>query len=63
MAEEKAYRCEDCGDEQVITENASVPECCGEKMKAIPLENCTKHYNPEGARLQDDDDACDDGVH
>jgi len=58
----KAYRCSDCGDEVVIADSNENPDCCGQQMKEIPLEECTKAPNAESARFADDDGACDDGV-
>ena len=61
--QKKAYQCDDCKKEQIIEDGETAPQCCGIPMQEIPLETCTKHYDPEGARFQDNDDACDDGVH
>jgi len=58
----KAYKCKDCGRELIRKDTSAVPDCCGHKMKEIPLELCGKHHTAESARLGDKDDACDDGV-
>ncbi len=61
--EQKAYQCEECGKEEITQVFADTPDCCGKPMKEIALDDCTKAYNPESARLSDVDEACDDGVH
>lgn len=33
-----------------------------DKNAEVPLENCVKPQNAESSRLEDTDDACDDGV-
>ena len=58
----KAYRCPGCGEEVIIADSSHVPDCCGEPMKQIPLEDCTKAQNAESARFMDEDGACDEGV-
>lgn len=58
----KAYHCSHCDEEKIISADKAAPECCGETMLQIPLEDCSKPYNPESARLYESDDACDDGV-
>jgi hypothetical protein len=58
----KAYHCSHCNEEKIIDAEKNTPECCGETMQQIPLDDCSKPYNPESARLDEADDACDDGV-
>ena len=58
----KAYRCPGCGEEVIVADSSEVPDCCGEPMNQIPLEDCTKAANAESARFFDEDGACDDGV-
>jgi len=59
---QKAYRCPGCGDEIIIADSDQVPDCCGQHMNEIPLDECTKAPNAESARFGDEDGACDDGV-
>jgi hypothetical protein len=56
----KTYRCEGCGGDVTVDENAAVPECCGSAMAADP---CVKAQSAENSRLEDADEACDDAVH
>lgn len=56
------YKCEECGKEMTIDAKANIPECCGEKMKQVPLDLCTSPHDAETSRTQNADDACDDGV-
>lgn len=58
----KAYHCNHCDEETIIGAEKDAPECCGHTMEQIPLDNCTKAFNPENARLYESDDACDDGI-
>ncbi len=60
--ERKAYRCRGCGAETIIDEAEPLPECCGESMQEIAIDDCAKPHNAESARLDDEDGACDDGV-
>ena len=57
-----AYKCKHCGSERVLAEGAAIPDCCGERMSPVPLEDCVHPFSPEGARVAAVDDACDDGV-
>lgn len=56
------YTCEKCGKELSVDVKAKIPECCGKKMKQIPLDACTHPQNAESYRTQNADDACEDGV-
>jgi hypothetical protein len=53
----KAYRCEDCGNEVVQDEAKKTPDCCGEKMKEIPLEAC-RDAGPEDSHTGEE--PCED---
>ena len=44
----KAYRCKDCGKEVVQDDSKKDPDCCGGKMKEIPLEAC-RDAGPESS--------------
>ena len=60
MTEKKGYECEICGHKEIVTGN-DVPECCGTRMKQVPLDVCMKPpADAESARTMDDDEACDD---
>jgi DNA-directed RNA polymerase subunit RPC12/RpoP len=56
------YRCEKCGKEVTADAKADNPECCNKEMKQLPLDACTTTHDAESYRVQNDDDACDDGV-
>ncbi len=55
----KAYRCKDCGKEVVQDAGKPAPDCCGDTMGEVSLESC-RDAGPEAARLESDDDACED---
>jgi hypothetical protein len=60
MVERKGYECQECGRKEIVTDG-SVPECCGQPMKEVPLEVCLKPpADAESARTTDNDEACDD---
>lgn len=60
MTDEKGYQCGECEQTQVVRDD-SVPECCGKPMLEVPLDFCSKPpSDPESARFDDSDDACDD---
>lgn len=61
MSEDQAYECEICKGQLMARTGASTPQCCGRAMKNIPLEQCTLSATAEHARLDDDDEPCDDG--
>lgn len=54
------YQCKDCGQEIIQASALPPPECCGESMRALPP--CGKPHVAESARMDDNDEACDDGV-
>ena len=56
------YKCEQCGKEVTVDEKADNPECCNKKMKQERLDVCSTAHDSESYRVQNDDDACDDGV-
>ena len=59
--EKKTYICEECEKEIELTNDDEIPECCGKKMKQLPLDVCTQPAHPEHARPMRDDPPCDDG--
>lgn len=56
----KTYWCEGCGGFITVQESDPIPECCGKEMGTEP---CIKAQSAESSRLEDSDEACDDGVH
>jgi hypothetical protein len=61
MNTDKAYRCEICKGQVLISSNSPIPECCGQAMRNIPLDQCTLSTTAEHARFDQEDDPCDDG--
>ncbi len=63
MADKLAYECENCGKNiEVSADEAKAPECCDKPMKRFEsLDACTVSTTAEHSRLDDFDDACDDG--
>ena len=61
MAKNHAFECEQCKSQVMIDAGDSVPECCGRKMRSIPLDQCTLTLTAEHSRFDQDDDPCDDG--
>jgi hypothetical protein len=59
MSQQIGYQCEQCKKTKMVSDG-SIPECCGEPMKQVPLEICTKPHDPEHARPMDNEEACDD---
>lgn len=55
-----AYRCKNCGKELIVTDG-TVPECCEQPMKEIPLDTCVQPAHAEHARPMDSEEPCDDG--
>jgi hypothetical protein len=52
----KAYKCQDCGNEIVQDGSKKAPDCCGDTMKEIPLEACRDagpESNPSGEPCED----------
>jgi DNA-directed RNA polymerase subunit RPC12/RpoP len=56
----KAYKCTKCGKE-VITSEVETPECCGQEMEQIPLEQCTQPHEAEYSGPFEEDEPCDTG--
>lgn len=54
------YECGTCGKTTEV-EDRTVPSCCGEPMKKLPLDPCIQPAHAEHARPMDEEDACDDG--
>jgi len=59
-----SYACDECKKYIVKTEGMDkVPECCGKRMRQVPLTECTKDPSfAEHARFEDDDEPCDPGI-
>ncbi|MFA6857984.1 MAG: hypothetical protein WCR31_12330 [Treponema sp.] len=55
------YKCEKCGKETTVDSKAAVPECCGRKMKQLPLDVCSTTFDAETYRFQNEDGPCDEG--
>ena len=61
MADLRKYECEECGKRAVAGAKGRAPECCGKRMRAVPLEPCrVAHADAEHSRPMEDEDACDD---
>jgi hypothetical protein len=58
---ETAYNCEKCQKEISVPQGEKIPFCCGLPMTP-KLEACTRPFNAESARLDGDDEPCDDGT-
>ncbi len=61
MSEEQAYQCANCKGEVLAKEGSDTPECCGQAMQSIPLDQCTLSTTAEHSRWDKDDEPCDDG--
>lgn len=57
----KAYVCDQCKGQVIIKADADTPECCGRKMKVIPMDQCTLADTAEHARFNNNNEPCDDG--
>jgi hypothetical protein len=57
---EKEYVCTVCG-KKVTIEDGTHPECCGEPMKQLPLDNCKQPHSAEYAGPFEEGEPCDDG--
>jgi hypothetical protein len=57
------YFCKECGGEKTVEVVAGAPECCGEKMTVRRADPPPHPMTAEADRLEDEDDAFDDGVH
>ena len=61
MADQKAFECPNCKGQRKVDANKPIPECCGQTMAAIPLDQCTLSATAEHSRFDDFDEPCDDG--
>jgi len=61
MPTDIAYQCDKCRGEAILKEGAEQPECCGQPMKTIPMDQCTLSSTAEHSRWDMDDEPCDDG--
>ena len=61
MMDEKAYECQICQSQRKVGADQDAPECCGQPMTPIPLDQCILSTTAEHARFDDLDDPCDDG--
>ena len=63
MAEQKDYKCVDCGKQaQASADDANAPECCGKQMQEQePLDFCLAPGGSRSSRLDDLGEPCDDG--
>jgi hypothetical protein len=61
MTQDKAYECTICKGQIVTSADNPVPECCGQAMQNIPMDQCTLTTTAEHARFDQDDGPCDDG--
>lgn len=56
----KKYECEECG-KKIDISDGTIPDCCGQPMKELPLDVCTQPAHAEHARPMRSDEPCDDG--
>lgn len=61
MSAEKAFQCDHCKGQVKIQNGQKSPECCGQAMKSIPMDQCTLATTAEHSRLNSDDEPCNDG--
>jgi len=61
VPKDQAYECPNCKGQVMATAGGPVPECCGQSMKSIPLDQCTLTTTAEHSRFDKDDEPCDDG--
>ena len=62
MDDEFAYHCDECG-KYAKGEEGEAPECCGRKMKQLPMRECEKDPGfAEHARNFEIDEPCDPGI-
>jgi hypothetical protein len=60
MPEQIAYQCDNC-QSQKLSPPKTPPECCGQPMQNIPMDQCTLSTTAEHSRWDKDDEPCDDG--
>ena len=61
MPEQVAYQCENCQGQKLAAQEKQPPDCCGQSMQTIPMDQCTLATTAEHSRLDKDDEPCDDG--
>lgn len=61
MSEQIAYECNKCQGQKLAPKTAAAPDCCGQPMRTIPMDQCTLATTAEHSRLDADDEPCDDG--
>ena len=62
MEDKQVFECENCGKkDEMHADKSTAPECCGQQMKEVKLDACTTSTTAEHSRLDDFNDACDDG--
>lgn len=61
MSEQVAFECNNCQNQTLAPQNAAAPECCGQPMQTISMDQCTQATTAEHSRFDSDDEPCDDG--
>ena len=61
MPNDQAYECANCKNQKMSKEAENTPECCGQPMSNIPMDQCTLATTAEHSRFDKDDEPCDDG--
>lgn len=61
MPSDQAYECENCKGQAISAGEKNPPQCCGQPMQAIPMDQCTLATTAEHSRFDKDDEPCDDG--
>ena len=56
----KTYKCLKCG-KTIECSDENLPECCGQIMEQMPLDNCTQPHSAEYSGPFEEDEPCDDG--
>ena len=54
------YQCSPCR-KKLKSQNGTIPLCCGQPMKQIKLDVCTKPHSAEYSGPYEEDEPCDDG--
>ena len=60
MNKKNQYECIHCKRIAPLNEDGTVPTCCGEKMKQMPLDICLQPAHAEHARPMEYEEPCDD---
>jgi len=56
------YVCTECGTEKILSSDENVPKCCDKPMAIVePLPVCELSSSAEHARMDADNEPCDDG--